>query len=104
MIYKRTCPHQAECSAIFDQELHDSYAPPSLFTQSCSERLFCLFVFPVKKLLEGKYFAYVEELKPKTADTLQGIQTEQFKNYLSSGKNISVGVLTKSNGEYLEGD
>ena len=48
---------------------------------------------PMKKVLKGKRFADVEEVKQKTAEALKGIKieikicSEQWK------KNISIGVL-----------
>ena len=35
----------------------------------------------------------VEEAKQKTAEALKGIKIDEFKTVLSSGKNISIGVL-----------
>ena len=40
VIYEHTCPHHAECSAVFDQKQHNPHAPPSLFTQSRPDQLF----------------------------------------------------------------
>ena len=52
------------------------------------------FLFPwMKKVLEGKCFADVEEVKPKKVEALKGIKTHEFETVLSSGRNISVGVL-----------
>ena len=38
-------------------------------------------------------FADVEEVKQKMAEALKGIKIDEFKAFLSSGKNISIGVL-----------
>ena len=60
---------------------HPSYSPnltPSDF-----------FLFPqIKSVLQGKCFADVVEVKQKTAEALQGIQIDELKNCLSSGKTI----------------
>ena len=39
------------------------------------------FLFPqLKKVLKGKRFADVEEVKQKTAEALKGIKIDEFKN------------------------
>ena len=39
------------------------------------------FLFPwMKKVLKGKSFADVEEIKQKTAEALKGIKIDKFKN------------------------
>ena len=65
VIYKCTYPHFTECSAFLDQKWHDLSAPPSLLTPSCPKWLF--FVSPDEKVLKGKRFADVEEVKQKMA-------------------------------------
>ena len=85
VIFKHTCPHPSECSAVFDQKT----APPSLFTCYYPERL--VFVFPDEKFLEGKRFANVEEVKQKAA--LKGIKVNKFKNFFERWKKVSIGVL-----------
>ena len=56
-----------------------SCAPPSLFTPSHPHWLF--FLFPrKKKVLKGKCFADVEEVKQKMAEALKGIKIDEFKN------------------------
>ena len=48
------------------------------------------FSFPqMKKLLRGKYFANVEEVKQKTAKALKGIKIDKFKNCFEQWKNVS---------------
>ena len=47
----------------------------------------------MKKFLKGKYFANVEEVKQNMAEAPKGIKIYVFKNFLSSGKNASIGVL-----------
>ena len=44
MICEHTCPHCAECWAVFDQKWHNPCASPSLFIQSRPKWLF--FCFP----------------------------------------------------------
>ena len=48
---------------------------------------FCLFPW-VKKVLKGKCFADVEEVKQKMS-----LKSTSLKTILSNGKNISIGVL-----------
>ena len=51
-------------------------------------------LFPqMKKVLKGKYFADVEEVKQKMTEALKGIKIKEFKNCLEQWKNISIGVL-----------
>ena len=47
----------------------------------------------MKKVLERKCFADVEEVKQKMAEALKVIKIDDFKNVLSSGKNVLVCVL-----------
>ena len=58
----------------------------------------------MKKVLQGKRFANMEEVKQKKAEALKGIKINKLKTALSSGKNASVSVLIALNGEYFEGD
>ena len=45
------------------------------------------FLFPpMKRVLKGKHFADVKKVKEKAAEALKGIQPNEFKNCLSSGK------------------
>ena len=57
----------------------------------------------MKKVLKGKCFADVEEVKQKTAEALKGIKIDEFKNYFKQWKKQLTRCIT-SNGEYLEGD
>ena len=54
---------------------------------------FFLVVSLMKKILKGKHFANVEEVKPKMAEALKGIKINEFKNCSEQWKNISIGVL-----------
>ena len=50
--------------------------------------------FPqMKKVLKGKHFAYVEEVKQKMAEVLKGIKIDEFKNCFEQWKNVLIGVL-----------
>ena len=85
-------PHHAECSAVFDQKWHDLCAPPSLLTRSHAE--WDIFLFPqMKKVLKGKHFANVEEVKQKMAEALKGIKIDDFKNCFDQWDNVLIGVL-----------
>ena len=88
--YECTCPHHAECSAVLDQKWHDPCAPPSLITWPHPKWLCCCCL---KKVLKGKCFVDVEEVKQKMADALKGSRLMSSKTVLSSGKNVSIGVL-----------
>ena len=63
------------------------------------------FLFPwVKKVLKGKCFADVEEVKQKTAEALKGIKIDEFfKNYFRQYKK-NLDKCTVSDREYFEGD
>ena len=58
------------------------------------------FLSPMEKVLKGKCFANVEEVKQKTAETLKSTSP---KTILSSGKK-RLNRCIASNGEYFEGD
>ena len=47
----------------------------------------------MKKVLKGKHFAEVEEVKYKTAEALKGTKIDKFKNCFEQWKNILIGVL-----------
>ena len=55
------------------------HAPPFLFTGSGPKQLFLLFP-QMKKVLKGKHFANVEEVKQKMAGALKGIEINKFRN------------------------
>ena len=63
---------------------------------------FFLFTL-MKKVLKGKRFANVEEMKQKTAEALKGIKINEFKNYFEQWKKYLDGCIT-STGEYFDGD
>ena len=47
----------------------------------------------MEKVLKGKHFTNVQEMKQKMAEALKGIKVNEFKNCLSSGNNVSIGAL-----------
>ena len=47
----------------------------------------------MRKVLKGKYFTDVEEVKQKTAEALKGIKIDEFKNRFEHWKNILIGVF-----------
>ena len=57
----------------------------------------------MKKVLKGKHFANVEEVKQKTAEALKGIKIDKFKNCFEQWKSC-LDRCTGLNGEYFEGD
>ena len=71
MIYEHRSPHCDERLEIFDQKWHDPHVLPFLFT---GYYLSNCVLFPQMKVLKGKHFADVEEVKQKTAEALKGIR------------------------------
>ena len=63
---------------------------------------FFLFLW-VKKVLKGKSFADVEEVKQKMAEALKASKPMSSKTVLSSGKKHLDGYIA-SDGEYSETD
>ena len=61
------------------------------------------FVSPDEKVLKGKHFANVEEVKQRTAEALKGITIEEVKNCFEQWKKCLKWCIS-SNGEYFEGD
>ena len=56
----------------------------------------------MKKVLKGKCFTHVEEVKQKMAEALKGIKIDKFKNCFEQWKNCLDRCIA-SNGQYLEG-
>ena len=54
----------------------------------------------MKKVLKGKHFASVEEVKQKTAEALKGIKIDKFKNCFGQWKK-HVNKCTASKGEHI---
>jgi len=62
------------------------------------------FLFPrMKKVLKGKRFADVEEVKKKTTEALNGISLQEFQNCFVQWK-TRLDRCIASHGEYFEGD
>ena len=61
-------------------------------------------LFPqMKKVLKGKHFANVEEVKQKMTEALKGIKIDKFKNCFEQWKK-RLNRCIASNGEYFESD
>ena len=91
VIYKCTCPHHTECSAVFEQRWHDP-VPHLPDSPTLTPRDYFLFLW-MKKFCKSKYFIDKEEVKHKMAEVLKGIKIDKFKNCFEQWKNISIGVL-----------
>ena len=62
------------------------------------------FLFPrMKKVLKGKHFANVEEVKQKVAEALKGNRIDECKNCFEQWEKCLNGYIA-SNGECFEGD
>ena len=46
-----------------------------------------------EKILKGKHFAGVEEMKQKMAEVLKGIKSDEFKSCFEQWKNILISIL-----------
>ena len=57
----------------------------------------------MKKVLKGKRFADVEEVKQNMTEALKGITIDQFKNCLEQQEK-RLNRCVASDGEYFEGD
>ena len=72
----------------------------------CSPHLtpsdFCMFP-QMKKVLKGKHFADVEEVKQNIAEAPKGIQSDEFKNSFAPWRK-SLARCISSHGEDFEGD
>ena len=95
VIYKHTCLHCTECSAIFDQKQCNPCAPPSLFTQSHPKWLF--FVSLDEKSPQMEMFCWCRRgetnKQTKSSRSTKGNQNWWVQKLLSSGKKISISVL-----------
>ena len=102
VIYKHTCPYPAECSADFDQKWHDPL--PLHFTLCIHLISPHTNLFPqLKKVLKGKHFADVEQVKQKKAKALKASKSMSSKTVLRGDKK-HLDRCVASNGEYFEGD
>ena len=57
----------------------------------------------MKKVLKGKHFVDMKEVKQKMAEALKGIKMNEFKNCFEQWKK-HLDRCTISNREYFEGD
>ena len=57
----------------------------------------------MEKVLKGKHFADVEELKQKMAEAFKDTNIDKFKNYFEQWKKC-LNRCIASNGEHFEGD
>ena len=57
----------------------------------------------MKKVLKGKHFASVEQVKQKMAEALKGIKIDKFKNGFEQWKKCLYRCIA-SNREYFKGD
>ena len=78
-IKEHTCPHSAVFSSFWPKSgmtlvPHPPYSPDLTPRDS--------FCFPqMEKVLKGKCFPDVEEVKQKMAESVKGIKTDKFKDY-----------------------
>ena len=101
MIYEHTFLHQAECSAVFDQNGMTLCPTLPIHLILCPQQL---FFFPwIKKVLKGKHFADAVEVKQKMAEAPKDFKIDKFKTRSERWKNHLV-RCTASNGEYFEGN
>ena len=80
VIYKHTCPHCAECSAVFDQKWHDPRAPPAVFTQSGHQQLFCLFVSLDERSPQRETFCWCKKGETKNSRSPKGTKIDEFQS------------------------
>ena len=57
----------------------------------------------MKKVLKGKLFANVEQVKQEMAEVLKGIKIDEFKNCSGQQKKFLDRYIASS-GDYFEGD
>jgi hypothetical protein len=57
----------------------------------------------MKKVLKGKHFADVEEVKKKTTEALKGTTLQEFQDCFKKWK-TRLDQCVVSNGQYFEGD
>ena len=75
---------------------HPPYLPNIILSE--------FFLFPwMKKVFKGKCLADVKDMKHKTAEALQGIRIDEFRNCFEQWKK-SLNRCIASNGENFEGD
>ena len=95
VIYKHTCPHCAECSAV----LTKPHALPSLFTQYHPKPFF--LISPDEKSSQSETFYWCGRGKTKMAEALKGIKINKFQNWFEQRKK-HLDRCIASNGEHFE--
>ena len=105
VIYKCTCPHCAQFSAIFYPKWHDipppPFAPLSLFSSLTPSNSF--FVVLDEKSLQRATFYWCGRGETKNGRGTKTHQNGQIQN-LSSAVEKSLDRCIASNGGYFEGD
>ena len=80
VIYKITCSHLIECSAVFDQKCHDPLCP-TLTTHLISpwaKFFFCFHGWKVSS--KGNVLQIWKRWNKKMTEALNGIKIDEFKN------------------------
>ena len=98
MFYGCTHPH---CDEFSTKKCHDPRDPPFIFTGSHPERL--VFVSRDEKVLKGKRFADVEEVKQKMAEARKDGKIDGLKRRFEQRNKALDGSLASSGGHF-EGD
>ena len=92
---------QAHLWVMLDPKQHQPCALPFLFTSSHPKQL---FLFPwMKKILKGKHFADVDEVKTKNRRSTKRHQIDEFQSCFEQWKKHCNRCIA-SNGEHFEGD
>ena len=100
---EHTSPYHWVFSSVWTK-MHVLCAQPFLSTQSCRSAFFWSPSSPpLKKVIKGKCFADLEEMKQKMAEALKSIKIGEFKNCFEQWKKC-FNMCIASNGEYFEGD
>ena len=102
MIYEPTCPHHAECTAVFDQKQHDPHVPHSLFTESYSKGHF-IFVSPDEKSPQREMFCQCERGETKNDRSTKRHQNQGVQKLFGAVEK-HLNRCTASKGEFFEGD
>ena len=89
VISECTCPHCAECSAIFDQKQHDPHNPPSLFTWSHPKQLFLVSLG--KKSPQRETFCWCGR-----GETINSRSTKRHQNQRVQNLFWAVGKMSQS--------
>ena len=87
-----TCPHHAECSAVFDQKRHDLHASPPYLPNLAPSNFFCCFP-GWKTSSKGNILPVWTRWSKKWQKYQKASKSTSSKTVLSSGKNVSVDIL-----------